>query len=153
MRTASGSSWVPRVRIEHLWASLPIAFIVWFSFLRPVGLVDFWWHLKTGEIIVTTRSIPTADLFSFTCAGRPFILQNWLVELIYYGTYRTGGLPLLVALNTALLVGALVPVYHLCCEAAGRGRMAVVVTFLAVMSLLSFSTPRSQVFSFVCFSL
>src|SRR5262249_57115753 len=50
-----------RVRIEHLWLSLPIAIVVWFGFLRRVGLVDFWWHLKAGEIIVTSGSIPRVD--------------------------------------------------------------------------------------------
>src|SRR5690242_2767328 len=27
---------------------------------------DLWWHLKTGEIIWKTHSIPRVDLFSFT---------------------------------------------------------------------------------------
>jgi hypothetical protein len=143
---------VSRVRIEHLWLSLPIAFLVWFGFLRRVGMVDFWWHLKAGQIIVAAKSIPRVDLFSFTCPGRPFILQNWLVDVVYYGIYQTGGLPLLIALNTTLLVAALVPVYHLCYQATAGVRTAVLAAFMAVISLLSFSNIRSQVCSFVCFS-
>ena len=27
---------------------------------------DMWWHLKTGEVIWTTHTIPTTDLFSYT---------------------------------------------------------------------------------------
>ena len=30
---------------------------------------DMWWHLKTGEIIWNTQSIPRVDLFSFTAYG------------------------------------------------------------------------------------
>src|SRR5262245_5495717 len=118
------------VRIEHLWAILPIAFVAWFGSLRPIGLVDFWWHLKAGEIILATRSIPRVDLFSFTCPGRPFVLQNWLVEVVYYATYRVGGLPLVVALNAGLLVAALVPVYHLGYRLAGEVRTAAMASFL-----------------------
>src|SRR5690242_16114464 len=78
---------VPAVTIAHLWLALPIAVVVWFGFLRPIGVLDFWWHLKAGQIIVATRSIPRVDLFSFTCAGKPFVLQNWLAEVLYYGAY------------------------------------------------------------------
>jgi hypothetical protein len=141
-----------RVRIEHLWASFPIALLVWFSLLRRVGLLDFWWHLKAGQIIVTTGSIPRADLFSFTCPGRHFILQNWLVEVIYWGAYRVGGLAMVVTLNSAMLVAAFVPVYLLCREAARGPRTAAIVSCMSVAALLTFSNVRSQVFSFACFS-
>jgi hypothetical protein len=33
---------------------------------RPLSDGDFWWHLKTGEYILNTRSIPKTDFFSFT---------------------------------------------------------------------------------------
>jgi len=141
-----------RVRIEHLWAILPIALLAWFSLLRRVGLLDFWWHLKAGQIIVTTGSIPRADLFSFTCPGRQFILQNWLVEVIYWGAYRVGGLAMVVTLNSAMLVAAFVPVYLLCRQAARGPRAAAIVACIAVGALLTFSNVRSQVFSFACFS-
>lgn len=141
-----------RVRIEHLWLALPIAIVTWFGLLRRVGLVDFWWHLKAGEIIVNTRSIPRADLFSFTCAGMPFVLQSWLAEVIYYATYRAGGLALLVALNTAMLVAAFLPIYALCYDGTRGARTAALSVCLAVGSLLTFSNVRSQVFSFACFS-
>src|SRR5690349_3495385 len=126
------------VTLDHLWLGLPIAIVVWFGFLRVVGPLDFWWHLKAGEIIVTTKSIPRTDLFSFTCTAKPFVLQNWLGEVVYYATYEAGGLPLIVALNTALLVAALVPVYHLCYRAAGGVRLAVASAFLPVVALLTF---------------
>src|SRR5216110_1865452 len=79
-----------QVSIEHLWLGLPVFALLWKSFLFPLPFLDFWWHLKIGEVIATTRSIPRIDLFSFTAAGQPFIVQNWLAELFYYATYRLG---------------------------------------------------------------
>lgn len=144
---------MPRVRIEHLWLSLPVALVAWKGFLHPLRLLDFWWHLKAGELIVTTGSIPRTDLFSFTAAGKPFILQNWLTEVLYYAVYRIGGLPLLVALNAALLLAALIPVYHLSWEAADRHlRLAVLATLMAALSLAMYSNMRPQVFSFALFT-
>ena len=143
---------LPRIKIEHLWLSVPVALTAGYGFLLKLRLVDFWWHLKAGEIIITTRSIPKTDLFSFTEAGHPFILQNWLVEVIYYGTYRAGGLALLVALNALLLVAALLPVYQLCREATDHLRLSVVSALLPAILLLYFGSVRSQVFSFVLFA-
>jgi hypothetical protein len=151
-QTRTQSWWLPKMTIDHLWLAVPIALTAGFGFLLKLRLVDFWWHLKAGEIIVTTKSIPKTDLFSFTAAGHPFILQNWLVEVIYYATYRAGGLALLVALNAMLLVAALLPVYHLCRQATDRLKLSVISALLPAVLLLYFGSVRSQVFSFALFS-
>ena len=39
---------------------------------------DLWYHLKIGEIIWNTHSIPRVDLFSFTAYGHPWMAQEWL---------------------------------------------------------------------------
>src|SRR5213083_1294210 len=85
-----------KLTLEHLWLGVPVFALLWKSFIFPLPVVDFWWHLKMGEVIATTRSIPRIDLFSFSAAGRPFVLQNWLGEFLFYGTYVAGGFPLLV---------------------------------------------------------
>jgi len=148
-----GQTWLlPRLTIEQLWFAVPIFITLSFGFLLKLRLVDFWWHLKAGEIIVSSRSIPKTDLFSFTAAGHQFILQNWLVEVIYYTTYRVGGLALLVALNAMLLLAALLPTYHLCRQATDRLKLGVVSALLPAILLLYFGSVRSQVFSFALFS-
>lgn len=56
-------------------------------FLEPVKATtdpDYWWHFRTGQYIFETRSVPTADLFSYTAAGRPWIAHEWLTELLFY---------------------------------------------------------------------
>ena len=150
--TAARSGWLPNITLDQIWLAVPILLTTGYGFLLKLRLVDFWWHLKAGEIIVTTRSIPRTDLFSFTAAGHPFILQNWLVEVIYYATYRAGGLALLVALNAMLLVAALLPVYHLCRQATDRLKLGVISALLPAVLLLYFGSVRSQVFSFALFS-
>ena len=130
---------------------LPIFLLVWKGFLAPLPLYDFWWHLKIGEVIATTGSIPREEVFSFTAAGREFIVQNWLAEVIYYALFRVGGLAMVVFFNTALLSGALIPIYHLCLKSTSRVRLAVVVSLVAAIGM--FPHTRPQVFSFVCFAI
>ncbi|MGH9255280.1 MAG: hypothetical protein ACRD3C_12015, partial [Vicinamibacterales bacterium] len=137
--------------IEHLWLGLPVFVVMWKNFLAPLPLLDFWWHLKVGEVIATTGSIPDADLFSFTATGKPFVLQNWLAELGYYGVYRLGGLPMVVLFNALVALGAFLLVYVLCLEATSRLRLAVAVSVLAAFGIPG--TIRPQVFSLLIFSL
>lgn len=141
----------PRLTLQHLWMAAPFFVIVMRGFRAPLPLLDFWWHLKMGEIIVTTHSIPRADLLSFTAAGKPFIVQNWLAEVLYYQIYQLGGLPLLVLLNTFLLAAALLPVFLLCRESTDRMRLAALATLLTCVAFSA--NARPQVFSLVLFAL
>jgi hypothetical protein len=139
-----------KLRIEHLWLGLPIFVLIWKGFVYPLPLLDFWWHLRAGEVIYTTRSIPRTDLFSFTAQGKPFILGNWLAEVVYYLINRLGGFPLLILVNTLLLAGTLLFVLLICWEATGRPRLTSFATLAAALSF--FVSVRSQVFSFFFFA-
>ncbi len=85
-----------------------VVYVFVFTFLfasRPLDDPDFWWHLKTGEYVVNTGTIPKADHFSFTNAGREWVAHEWLSEVIFYVIYSLvgfGGLILIFALLTTL---------------------------------------------------
>jgi hypothetical protein len=58
---------------------------------------DLWGHVRFGHDIVSTRSLPAADSYSFL-ADRPWINHEWLAESVMYVAYAAGGPPGLVAL-------------------------------------------------------
>jgi hypothetical protein len=137
--------------IEHLWLGVPVFVLLWKTFLFPIPVLDFWWHLELGKVIAETKSIPATDLFSFTATGKLFIAQNWLGELIYYGLYRLGGLPLIVFGNAMMALGGFLAVYSLCLKATKSLRMAAAVSTLAALGVIG--TIRPQIFSFLMFAL
>jgi hypothetical protein len=139
------------ITLDHLWLGIPFFIVILKGFRYPLPTLDFWWHLKMGEIIAKTHSIPGVDIFSFTAAGKPFVVQNWLAEVIYYLTLRLGGLPALIFLNSILLAIALVPVFLLCREATSRTRLAAFCALLGCFAL--FPNARPQVFSVCLFSI
>jgi hypothetical protein len=140
------------VRREHLWALLPPLLVVWMAFMHPLRRLDFWWHLRVGELLLDTRRIPRTDLFSFTRAGEPFLYQNWLGEVILALTHRAGGLPMLLTLNAMLLLLAYVLVWGLLREQpVGRGPLFF-GSLLAALGLGLYSNVRPQVYSFVLFA-
>jgi len=66
--------------------------------------VDFGWHIKTGELIWATKSIPTRDVFSYIAEGRPWVDSHWLFQLMLFGTHAAAGIPGLYILRVALPV-------------------------------------------------
>src|SRR2546422_3908095 len=63
---------------------------------------DLWWHLANGRLIITTGMIPHVDLYSFSAAGQPWVMHEWLADLMMYLLYQLGGLPLLVAISAGV---------------------------------------------------
>jgi hypothetical protein len=87
---------------------------------------DMWWHLKTGEVIWTTHTIPTTDLFSYTTHHHAWIPHEWLSQVVIYGAYRFGGgysgLMLWLCFFTAAL---LIAGYILCSLYSGNSKTAL----------------------------
>jgi hypothetical protein len=72
---------------------------------RPLGDADFWFHLKTGQYVFNTGSIPRTELFSFTYHGIPWVAHGWLSGVLFYAVYSVAGLKTLIfifALLTAI---------------------------------------------------
>ena len=58
---------------------------------RPINDADFWFHLKTGQYIIATHSIPHTELFSFTYRGIPWVAHGWLSGVFFYSVWTTVG--------------------------------------------------------------
>lgn len=95
--------------MNKLTRSLFVAcLLVWLFALtaRMIHDPDFWWHLKTGQLITETASIPHADPFSHTMPGREWVAHEWLSEVLIYGVYRAAGLTGLILFFAALTSAA-----------------------------------------------
>src|SRR5262249_16317035 len=52
---------------------------------------DTWWLIRSGQLIVEQRRIPTVDPFSSTVAGRYWPNHEWLTEVGFYCLFYLGG--------------------------------------------------------------
>lgn len=78
----------PVVRsLQKLALVLAVA-AVFFICMLPIAITDFWWQLRTGELILRTGRIPYHDPFSWTAAGQPWMVHEWLTEVLFYLLYR-----------------------------------------------------------------
>jgi hypothetical protein len=110
---------------------------------------DFWWHLRTGQLIFETRAIPRADVFSFTARGGEWVTHEWLTELVMYATYRLSGWGGLVVLFSLMMTAAL---GLACRRALGRGAhasAACAATLLGALATAPIWGVRPQMVSFL----
>ena len=62
---------------------------------------DSYSHIVVGRWMVEHRAFPTADPFSFTFAGSPWIAKEWLSQILYAGAHAASGWPGMVVLAAA----------------------------------------------------
>lgn len=63
---------------------------------------SFLTHLATGRIILDERAVPTTDPYSFTAAGRPWVVQSWFASVVYAVAEQIGGFGAIRVLNGLL---------------------------------------------------
>ncbi len=124
--------------------------------MRPMYDPDFFWHLKTGQWIWQTQSLPISDPFSFTTPldldwRQRFILSSyWLVQLIYYGFHELGGWWGIFSLRY-LVVASLLVVFYLFRQ-GDRLIWFVFSSMALVLILETYPVERPQFLSFVLFA-
>jgi len=64
---------------------------------------DTGWHIRTGEYILDTHSVPSHDLFSFSKAGQPWFAWEWLSDVIFAVLHRAWGLKGVVVFSGLVL--------------------------------------------------
>lgn len=129
-----------------------LAGIFIFCFMRQTDY-DWWWHLRVGQDIWQNGAIPTVDTYSFTRAGQPFVVHEWLFELLTYLGYRAFTYRGLVVLM-AVVVCATYTLHYLLLRALGTGRVlaGALVTWTLVLSFMGI-TMRPHLFSALFLSL
>jgi hypothetical protein len=71
---------------------------------RPLADGDIGWHIRTGEQILATHSIPRTDPYSSTMQGQPWFAWEWLYDAllgIVHGAMGLNGVVWLAALLMA----------------------------------------------------
>ena len=111
---------------------------------REISDPDFWWHLRTGQFIVETQTIPHADIFSHTNAGQTWVTHEWLSEIFIYAIFALGSFPALIALFAAFITLAFALTYV---RMPGKPYVAAFVLLLATMATAPTWGVRPQMFS------
>jgi hypothetical protein len=114
---------------------------------RPITDPDFYWHLKTGEYLVETRSIPKTDIFSTSKFGSEWVTHEWLSELFMYSIFRWLGYAGLIAAFAAIITATFNLAYRRCKEVAPHPYIAGFALILGAAATMPTWGVRPQMLS------
>jgi hypothetical protein len=135
-----------RLSTERLFF-LILLLVLFILTTREVTDPDFWWHLRAGQYIFETRSIPHTDIFSFTFTGREWVTHEWLSEVLIYAIFKWAGWGGLV-IGFALIVTAGFGISYYSCEKSGAHPfVSWGAVLLGAMSTAPVWGVRPQMFS------
>lgn len=131
-----------------MWVKILLLFFV-FSFLFKTDYSfsqDLGRHLKLGEIIWQTKTIPATNLFSYTYPDFPFINSHWLFELLTYLGQQTIGLQALLVLKVAIF---LLAVYLVLAIIPKNQYLLLPIGFIFLHTLRERPELRPEILSFL----
>jgi hypothetical protein len=91
-----------------------------------------------------SRSVMLSDVYSHTASGAFWSNHEWLSEIVFYGMYRAGGLPLLTLFSAVLITAGWMFTVRLTEDRAGSG---FVLMLVALTSAAGWWEPRPHAFS------
>lgn len=145
--------WRRALALEQHTVIITLAFLCLFAlnFLCPTD-PDFWWHLRTGQLIAETGAVPQQDVFSYTALGKPWVAHEWLAELIMYGLYAGGGYVADVAFFSLVITLAYFVVYLLLRRLGVDKTLTTGLILFTIVVRLALWPPRPQLFTFLLFA-
>jgi len=114
---------------------------------QKIRTFDYWWHLRTGELIIDIGAVPTADPYTYTVAGAPWIDSQWLYQVGLYAVHAIGGHGGVVFAKFALVVltvGLLATIGY----RRSRPDLSAAVLALALLAVFERVMPRPELASF-----
>jgi len=125
--------------------------------IRTIGDPDFWWHLKTGQLIVENRALPAADPFNFT--GDPTVVTlrervilkgYWLWQVIAYGFFHWFGFKGIKLLGALTLASTYAAIGFSLLRSRIRGAVALPLLGISLFFFQNFyALERPQIVSFL----
>ena len=142
-----------RLGFDRLWLFLALALPALVSLIVPLPAVDLAYHLRAGELILSTGAIPTTDTFTFTVAGMTWLDQQWLAQVAFALVHRAGGWELLAVLRAALVAATF---GFVLAAAMARGASARTASLLALAAFVLAAPTlalRPQLFGILLFAI
>ncbi len=132
------------VRIAALLVVAPflalVAITFWFSQTDP----DYWWHVRTGQLILQNGQLPRTDPFSFTSAGTSWVTHEWLTEVLFAVVAKQFGYVGNVALCALLGAGTAFTVWLTACRRGLGTHAATLLMLWAFAIMLPLTNVRPQ---------
>jgi hypothetical protein len=125
-----------------------VAYVACQTFADP----DIWGHVKFGQDILQSGSIPERDSYSYLTGGAYWINHEWLAEVIFAAVFALGGSRGLILMKAGLTFLTLGLVYwHLLRRGLSALRGGIVLMFAVHLVSLGVRFVRPHSFTYLLF--
>ncbi len=164
-------------RVSQIISVLSFLLIVFITYTNEIDDLDFWWHLKDGQIIYETHTIPQKEYFSYTTEIPEHISRigknevdlkelpsedtsmywasglkgNWLSQLVFYLVYLVGGFKGIGILKSAVFALTYLVLYLAMLKRGAGHLSSFFILCLIAFIGTDFNYTRPQIFSFLFF--
>jgi len=114
-----------------------------------LGDGDTGYHIRAGEYIIRTLSVPRQDIFSFHTPPLPWTAHEWLSEVIMAAVHGLGGLTGIVAFFAFLLACTTALLFKILRSNGADPLLATAFTALACTASQVHWLARPHLFSFL----
>jgi len=140
------------LKTDILWVGVILAGLSFFTSVMPLPANDFWWHLKIGEIMHQSQTIPTTNMFGWSIPrDTPFVYGAWLGEYVFYRLYQWGGLNLITFSRNLLLTLTFTLMVYDAYRRTRSWRVSALITLIAYLMMMNNLAIRPQNWSWLCF--
>ena len=142
---------IPSLSDVLLVALIGSLFMVDKGWLSLLGDADTGWHIRTGQHIISSGSVPHTDLFSYTKAGQSWFAWEWLSDVLYAGLFAWAGLKGIVLFAGLAITGSMVLLLRRMLWDGVNGFVAIALTIMATgaASVHFWARPHVVTFAFV----
>ena len=110
--------------------------------LRDAGVG---WHIRTGQLILSTHHIPRVDPYSSILSGKPWIAWEWLYDVIVSALDSAAGLNGVVWFNALVIAATFAATFHSMITRATRLFAALALILLAISASMIHVLARPHV--------
>jgi hypothetical protein len=138
--------------LSDVWIVVALAAPVMVMLTARMGMVDLAYHLRAGEAIVSSGTIPSVDRYTFTAAGHAWLDQQWGAQAFLALAFRAGGWHGLALLRAVAAGLTSFFVFRACRVRGASPRAAALLTIAAFALSITNLAMRPQMLAYPLFA-
>jgi hypothetical protein len=151
-KTTGGALWL----IPSLAQIIFLAIFLSLSLSTGTSLLgdgDTGYHIRVGEYILQTLSVPRQDIFSFLTPALPWTAHEWLSEVIMALIYKLDGLTGVVLFFSLLIAAEFFMLFKMMQSFKGNILANILIVLLVILSSQVHWLARPHIFSLLLMTL
>jgi hypothetical protein len=117
--------------------------------VRLLGDAGIGWHIRTGQLILRTHSVPRFDSFSSSMSGQPWFAWEWLYDVVVGWLEGAAGLNGVVLFTASVIAATFALTFRMLLQRGTNILVAAMLVLLAASSAMIHFLARPHVLSWL----